>query len=78
MRTHNPWLWLLFWTAFGSSLLGLLLSVTWKPEGNRYVRPHEASNRLRVRLAGPLWPVLPGVLQGLLCGCPVCRGEEGD
>jgi hypothetical protein len=43
-----------------------------------YVPGHKAIPRLRVKLVTPIWPLLPGRVQGWLCGCPTCRGEESQ
>jgi hypothetical protein len=41
-----------------------------------YVPGHEAQSRLRVKLAIPIWPLLPGRVQGWLCGCATCRASD--
>jgi hypothetical protein len=40
-----------------------------------YVPGHQSTRRLRVILATPVWWLLPGRVQGWLCGCATRRGE---
>jgi hypothetical protein len=54
-----------------------------RSRGRLYVPEHDANHAgpLRVTLADllaavGLWDRLPARVLGVLCGCPICRGEE--